>query len=334
MRDRRATQKDVALLAGVSQATVSMAVSGVAHSIPAETLEKIASAARELGYVPNRFAQALKTNRTMTIACVVPDITNPFYPALMHAVQSVCEARNYDVIAVNTDGLAARESRFLDWARQGRVDGVVGVFWTLRATDFRPLIDSGVPVVRIESARKSAGAIPLDNIFVDSRAGSRAMAEYLIGRGHRQIAMIAGQGGPQQVRVEGYAEALTQAGLTPDVVMDEKFSEEGGLRAARSILARPQRPTAIFAANDLMAIGAVQALREAGLRVPQDIAVAGFDDISAAQLVSPALTTVAQFQSDLGLKAAQILMERMTAKTNESGTALEMPFRLIERQST
>lgn len=334
MRDRRATQKDVALLAGVSQATVSMAVSGAASNIPADTLEKIAAAARELGYVPNRFAQALKTNRTMTIACVVPDITNPFYPALMRAVQSVCEAGNYDVIAVNTDGLAAREERFLQWARQGRVDGVVGVFWTLRATDFKPLIDSGVSVVRIESARKSSGTIPLDNIFVDSRAGSFAMAQYLIGRGHARIAMIAGQGGPQQVRVEGYAEALTRAGLIPDVVMDEKFSEEGGLRAARAILARPLRPTAIFAANDLMAIGAMQALREAGLRVPQDIAVAGFDDISAAQLVSPALTTVAQFQSDLGLRAAQILMDRMTGKGSEGGTALEMPFRLIERQST
>ena len=334
MRDRRATQKDVALLAGVSQATVSMVISGASSAIPAETSERISAAARELGYMPNRFAQALKTNRTMTIACVVPDITNPFYPALMRAIQSVCEARDYDVIAVNTDGLAQREQRFLDWARQGRVDGVVGVFWTLRALDFKPLVDSGIPVVRIESSRKGIGSIPLDNIFVDSRAGSFAMVQYLIKRGHRQIAMIAGRGGPQQVRIDGYSEALTLAGGTLDVVIDDKFSEEGGARATRSILARPSRPTAIFAANDLMAIGAMQSLREAGLSVPGDMAVAGFDDISAAMLVSPALTTVAQFQSDVGVKAAQILMDRMAGGTPDIGTALEMPFQLIERQST
>ncbi len=334
MRDKRATQKDVALLAGVSQATVSMALSGAGGSIPAETLEKITAAAATLGYVPNRFAQALKTNRTMTIACVVPDITNPYYPALMRAVQQVCEARDYDVIAVNTDGLAAREARFLDWARLGRAGGVVGVFWTLRALDFRTLIDSGVPVVRVESKRKTTGPMPLDNIFVDSRAGSFAMVRHLIGRGHLRIAMIAGQGGPQQVRVEGYAEALAQAGGVPDVVMDDRFNEEGGLRAARAILARPLRPTAIFAANDLMAIGVLQAAREAGLSVPGDLAVAGFDDIPAAGLVSPGLTTVAQFQSDIGIRAAEILMARMAGRAPEGGTAVEMPFRLIERQST
>jgi LacI family transcriptional regulator len=334
LRDRRATQKDVALLAGVSQATVSMVISGASSAIPAETAERISAAARELGYMPNRFAQALKTNRTMTIACVVPDIANPFYPALMRAIQSVCEAHDYDVIAVNTDGMAQREQRFLDWARQGRVDGVVGVFWTLRASDFKPLVDSGVPVVRIESSRKGIGSIPLDNIFVDSRAGSFAMVQYLIGRGHRQIAMIAGRGGPQQVRIEGYAEALTQAGGTPDVVMDDKFSEEGGARAAASILERPRRPTAIFAANDLMAIGALQTLLGAGLSVPGDMAVAGFDDISAATLVKPALTTVAQFQSDVGVKAAQVLMDRMSGNTPDIGSAIEMPFKLIERQST
>jgi LacI family transcriptional regulator len=311
-----------------------MVISGASSAIPPETSERISAAARELGYMPNRFAQALKTNRTMTIACVVPDITNPFYPALMRAIQSVCEAHDYDVIAVNTDGMAQREQRFLDWARQGRVDGVVGVFWTLRASDFKPLVDSGVPVVRIESSRKSSGSIPLDNIFVDSRAGSFAMVQYLIARGHREIAMIAGRGGPQQVRIEGYAEALIQAGGTPDVVMDDKFSEEGGARAAATILARPHRPTAVFAANDLMAIGAMQAMLGAGLSVPGDMAVAGFDDISAATLVKPALTTVAQFQSDVGVKAAQVLMDRMAGNTPDIGSAIEMPFKLIERQST
>ena len=334
MKPRRATQNDVAQLAGVSQATVSMALSGAHAEIPAETFERISTAAKQLGYVPNRFAQALKTNRTMTIACMVPDITNPFYPALMRGIQSVSEAQGYDVIAVNTDGLADRERHFLNWSLQGRVDGVIGVFWNLRAEDFRPVVSGGVPVVRIESGRKGVGDIPLDNIYVDSRAGSIAMVHALVAKGHYRIAMIAGRGGPQRVRVDGYSAALIDAGGSPDVVLDDAFNEEGGFRAAQVILSRKERPTAIFAANDLMAIGVMQALRMGGVCIPGDIAVAGFDDISAARLVSPALTTVAQHQHEVGIRAAEILMDRIKGRVTGMGTAVEMPFTLIERGST
>ncbi len=157
-RPRRVTQRDVARLAGVSQTTVSMVLSGAsAPSLPSETLERVQAAVRELGYVPNRFAQALKTNRTMTIACVVPDIANPFYPSLLRGVQSVADDAGYDVITVNTDGTAEREQRFLSWCLERRVDGVVGVFFTLRASDFRPLTDSEIGVVRIESSAKRGG---------------------------------------------------------------------------------------------------------------------------------------------------------------------------------
>ena len=334
MKPRRATQNDVAQLAGVSQATVSMALSGAHAEIPSETFERISAAAKQLGYVPNRFAQALKTNRTMTIACMVPDITNPFYPALMRGIQSVSEAQGYDVIAVNTDGLAERERHFLNWSLQGRVDGVIGVFWNLRAEDFQPVVSGGVPVVRIESGRRGVGDIPLDNIYVDSRAGSIAMVHALVAKGHYRIAMIAGRGGPQRVRVDGYSAALIEAGGSPDVVLDDAFNEEGGFRAAQVILSRKERPTAIFAANDLMAIGVMQALRLGGVSIPGDIAVAGFDDISAARLVSPSLTTVAQHQHEVGIRAAEILMDRIKGRVTGMGTAVEMPFTLIERGST
>lgn len=331
---RRVTQKDVAKLAGVSQATVSMVLSGGSPAIPEETWERITRAARELGYVPNRFAQALRTNRTMTIACIVPDIANPFYPTLMRGIQSITDGLNYDVIAVNTDGLPERERHFLEWSRQGRVDGVIGVFFTLRARDLRPLVDAGVPVVRIESSKKHGGEIAVDDIFVDSHAAARAVTNYLIGRGHRRIAMIAGRGGPQSVRVDGYRAALGEAGLPDHVVIEGEFNETGGQRAAESVLASGYAPTAIFAANDLMAIGAMQALRDRGIDIPGQIAVVGFDDISAARLVTPSLTTVAQFQGDMGVKAAQILMERLRGSRPGAGTALEMPFSLIERGST
>ena len=334
MTNGRATQKDVARAAGVSQATVSMVLSGGGASIPAETWERITKAAKDLGYVPNRFAQALKTSRSMTIACIVPDITNPFYPSLIRGIQSIADGLNYDVITVNTDGTPERERHFLDWARQGRVDGVIGVFFTLKAKDFNPLVEAGVPIVRIESSKKRGGEIPIDDIYVDSKAAAQTVTEYLLGLGHKRIALVAGRGGPQAHRIEGYRKALAEFSHPDHVVIDNEFSEMGGIRAAESILSGDFRPTAIFAANDLMAIGVMQSLRERGIRIPEDIAVVGFDDISAAKLVTPTLTTVAQFQWKMGERAAQTLMERLRGEKTGAGTAVEMPFDLIVRGST
>jgi LacI family transcriptional regulator len=330
----RATQKDVAKAAGVSQATVSLVLSGATAAIPEETWARITKAARDLGYVPNRFAQALKTSRSMTIACIVPDITNPFYPSLIRGIQSVTDGENYDVIAVNTDGIPERERHFLGWARQGRVDGVVGVFFSLRAADFRPLVEAGVPVVRIEASRKTGGDIAIDDIYVDSQEAARAVTQHLIQQGHRRIAMVAGRGGPQTHRIEGYRLALAAAGCEAHVAIDEEFSERGGVRAAEMILASGFFPTAIFAANDLMAIGVMHALQERRIAIPKDIAVVGFDDISAAKLVTPTLSTVAQFQWQLGERAARTLMERLQGVRTGPGTALEMPFDLVLRNST
>jgi LacI family transcriptional regulator len=330
----RATQKDVAKAAGVSQATVSMVLSGGGGSIPAETWARITKAAKDLGYVPNRFAQALKTSRSMTIACIVPDITNPFYPSLIRGIQAVADGQNYDVIAVNTDGAPDRERHFLDWARQGRVDGVIGVFFTLRAADFASLLEAGVPVVRIESSKKRGGDIPIDDIYVDSRAAAEAVTDYLIAQGRTRIALVAGRGGPQAHRIEGYRTALARHGYAEHVIIDDEFSEVGGTRAANAILDGDFNPTAIFAANDLMAIGVMQALRERDIDIPRQIAVAGFDDISAAKLVTPTLTTVAQFQAKMGERAAQTLMDRLRGVATGTGTAVEMPFELVLRGST
>ncbi len=330
----RATQKDVAKLAGVSQATVSLVLSGGSATIPAETWERITQAAKELGYVPNRAAQALRTSRTMTIACIVPDITNPFYPALIRGIQSVTDKVNYDVVAVNTDGNPERERHFLDWFRQGRVDGVIGVFFTLRAKDFKPLVDAGVPVVRIESSRKRGGAIAIDDIYVDSQAAATEVTKFLHAKGHTRIAMVAGRGGPQGVRVEGYRAAMAGFGGAEHVVIEDEFSELAGVRAAEAVLASGYDPTAIFAANDLMAIGVMQALRDRGIDIPGQIAVVGFDDISAARLVTPPLTTVAQFQADMGARAAEMMMGRLNGARAAAATVIEMPFTLIERGST
>ncbi|TKT69236.1 LacI family transcriptional regulator [Aquamicrobium sp. LC103] len=304
-----------------------------APAIPAETRQRIVDAAKSLGYSPNRFAQALKTRRTMTIACIVPDITNPFYPSLIRGVQKAAQAQGYDVIAVNTDGLAEQERHFVTWAGEGRVDGVIGVFFNTRAPDLAALVDSDIPIVRIEASRKTGGDLAIDDLYVDSRAAARAVTEYLIGKGHRRIAMVAGIGGPQSERIEGYREAVAEIGEMPLVHVEQNFDEKGGLRAAEKLLAKEPHFSAVFAANDLMAIGVMQTLRERQIDIPGRVAVVGFDDISAARLVTPSLTTVTQFQDRMGERAAAILVERMQGKRSGPGTTEMMPFKLVERDS-
>ncbi len=336
---RRPTQADVARLANVSQATVSYVLnSNSAISVPEVTRQRILSAVHELGYVPNGIARSLRTQKTYMIAAVIPDITNPFYPAFERGVQEAAEASGYDLIVFNTGGIAEKERRCVRSLQQGRVDGVVAVFFHLKAEDLRPLLERNVALVRLEAVKKGVSSLnlPLDNLYVDNVAASRTAVEHLIGRGHQRIGMIAGQSGPRQARVRGYRAALAAHRLPLDeaLILDGDFSEDGGHRAMQSLLDGPQPPTAVFAANDVMAMGALVAIREAGLGVPEDVAVVGFDDIPAAGLITPRLTTVAQFQENLGVRAAEMLLERLDGSAPEQGRSEEMPYELIVREST
>lgn len=336
---RRPTQADVAKLARVSQATVSYVLNdNSAISVPEETRGRILAAVDELGYVPNGIARSLRTRRTYMIAAVIPDITNAFYPAFERGVQEAAEASGYDLIVFNTGGTVEKERRCVRSLQQGRVDGVVAVFFHLKAEDLRPLLARNVALVRLEAVKKGTSSLdlPLDNLYVDNVAASRAAVEHLIGRGHKRIGMIAGQGGPRQARARGYHAALAAHGLPPAeaLIRDGDFSEEGGHRAMRSLLGGPRPPTAVFAASDVMAVGALVAIREAGLRVPEDVAVVGFDDIPVARLITPRLTTVAQFQENLGVRAAEMLLERLDGAAPEHGRNEEMPYELIVREST
>ena len=153
---KRITQKDVAALAGVSQAVVSVVLTKGNHTYPQETVIRVEQAANQLGYIPNRFAQALKTNKTMSIACIVPDIANPFYASLVRGVQSVTDRYHYDAIVASTDGLRERELHFLRWSAQGRVDAVVGTFFNVGMKDFAPYLQAGIPIARIEARMKKA----------------------------------------------------------------------------------------------------------------------------------------------------------------------------------
>ncbi|WP_174802172.1 LacI family DNA-binding transcriptional regulator [Martelella limonii] len=330
---RRVTQKEVAERAGVAQATVSLVLNGGRDKVAPETAERIEAAIAELGYQPNRFAQALRTQRTHVIACVVPDLSNPFYPSLVVAVQKVARAAGYEVITIDTEGREANERQVVQAALHGRFDGIVGVFFNLGARDLAPLGKAGVPIVRIEVSRKSGGPLPIDDLYIDNEAAARALTEHLLSLGHRDITMIAAPGGPQRVRLGGYLAAMEAAGAAPNVSEAENFTVEGGRSAAAALVESGAPVTAIIAANDLMAIGVMQSLIAHGLAIPDDISVAGFDDILAAELVTPSLTTVAQFQDRLGAAAAEKLLARLANDAEAPGEAEEMPHQIIIRKS-
>ena len=306
-----------------------------AVSVPAETRARVLAAMHELGYVPNRAARSLRTSKTLTIASIIPDITNPFYPAFVRGIQDVADQHGYDLIMYNSDGAAEKEHKYLDSVEQGRADGLVGVFFHVSARELGGLLEQGIAIVRLEAMRKASGELPLDNIFVDSLTATRDAVTYLLGRGYRGVAMLGNTPGPGEARQQGYRQALQTAGLPvrDEFVIRCDFTEAGGYLGMQALLALRTRPDAVFAANDVMAMGALAAIQAAGLQVPADIAVMGFDDIPLARLLTPPLTTVRQYQTQLGRRAAELLLERLTGAYTGPGRSQEMPYEIVPRTS-
>lgn len=335
-RRQRVTQADVARRAGVSQAMVSYVLTGSAGvTVPEETRQRILAAMTALGYVPNRAARSLRTSKSFTIGCVIPDIANPFYPTFVRGIQDMVDPCGYDLVMYNSDGLAERENKAIHSLRQGRVDGVIGVFFHSGARALAALLEQQIAVVRLEAQARTVGNWPLDNLYVDSRTAAETAVAYLIGRGYERIALLTNAPGPGQPRALGYQTALLQHGraVVEAYTSIGDFSLEGGAAGMEQLLTVTPPPDAVFAANDLMAIGAMMTCKAHGLRIPEEIAIVGFDDIPTAQIITPTLTTVSQFQRQLGVRAAELLLERLEGQAPPTGRNIEMPFQLILRQS-
>ena len=332
---RKPTQKDVATHAGVSQAAVSSVLSGDAAGIRPEVQERIRDSARTLNYVPNRMAQALKTNRSMMIACIVPDLSNPFYPPLIRAVQKVVEPQGYDVIALSTDGSGAAEARMIELCIDRRVAGIVGVFFVATIRELMGALNADIPVVRYESAPKRGGPLPVDDYYVDNHQVASALTAQLIGLGHRDIVFMASPGGPERARIGGYSTALAVAGLTPRVVTAPSYSIDGGAAIAAELLAEGSgRPTAIMCADDLLACGTIRACQTSGLSLPQDMSVTGFNNLAMTDVLNPSLTTVSLGQELFGQLAGERLLARVRGDVEGPGEAVALPYAIVDRAST
>jgi LacI family transcriptional regulator len=339
-RPRRPRQFDVAREANVSQAAVSLVLNNVASaSIPTETRKRILDAASRLGYTPHHAARGLRAKKTFTIAAIITDINNPFYPAFTRGIQSTTDRHGYDLIIYNTDGTAERERKCLRSVLQDRVDGVIVVLGNLMTECLRAVLSHNIAVVRLQPVRQDIDDpeldLPMDRIYVDNAAAAHCAVKYLLERGHTRIGMICGQKSAFNARILGYQRALAEHGIPCDdeLVRGTSYTEAGGYQGMRELLQLHPRVTAVFGGNDLIAIGAMQAIREAGLSIPRDCAVMGLDDIPAARLTHPALTTIAQFEDRAGRRAAEMLMERLSGRAPNEGRWEEIPFELVVRES-
>ncbi|WP_162592179.1 LacI family DNA-binding transcriptional regulator [Variovorax sp. PBL-E5] len=331
---RRPTQRDIAAATGLSQTAVSLVLRhGDVPAVSADARARILKAAQRLGYVPNRIAQNLQATRSHTLACIVPDITNPTYPAMVRGFQAVSQAAGYDVMIFDTDAQPERERQALNWLLQGHVDGVLASFFHIAEAELAGLVRRGTALVLIgRPARKTSTQI--DRLYVDNAGAARAMTQALIAKKHRHIAMISHPLGPGAERCRGYRSAMKDAGLRTIDIPADGFVQDAGMRAMAEFLAQRPLCSAVFAANDLLAIGAMAAIRAVGLRIPQDIAVAGFDDIPAAALMYPALTTVHRSEPAMGRMAADMLIAQLDAHGAERpGRSIELPYQLVMRDS-
>lgn len=332
------TLRQVADHAGVHPATVSRALNPETQQmVSADTLERVLAAARELNYRTNTIARSLRTQRSMTVGVVIPDITNPLFPRIVRGIDDALEKVQYASLVAYTDGRDERLMDRFEVLRQRGVDGLIVA--TARHTDraLDSLEASGVPVVQI-NRRSQNRTIP--SVIADNRGGVELAVAHLVELGHRRIAYV---GAPQttstgRMRLAGFRTGMRRAGLevtAADTQFARAITMEEGARVAGALLAAEPDVTAIVAANDLMALGCYDALRAAGRGCPEDVSVIGFNDMTFADRFDPPLTTIHFDHYELGAAAVDVLMRRLrSASPVPAAVRLELETRLVVRAST
>ena len=327
------TIKDVAKHAEVSFTTVSHVLNGT-RNVSDAVKQRVLKAVQELQYVPSGIARSLKTNRTHTIGIIIPNNSNPFFAEVVRGIEDACFEAGFSAILCNTDDLPAKQQAYARLLGEKQVDGIVGLSSGAEDQLVEVLRGIGVPLVVLD---REAGGGDIDQIGIDHEQGTSLAMNHLLLLGHRQIACIAGplSTGPARLRAQTYQRVLQGADIaTPaGFVREADYTSAGGHAATLALLSRPQRPTAIFASNDLMAIGCIAAASSLGLRVPQDLSVVGFDDIALAAYTSPPLTTVAQPKHEAGRLAANLLLERVQGRRTQPRRE-RLATTLCVRQST
>jgi LacI family transcriptional regulator len=330
-----ATIHDVAKRAGVAPITVSRVINNSGYFSQA-TRARVEAAIAELEYMPNRLASSLRSKRTNTLALVITDITNPFFTTLARGVEDTASDAGYTVIFCNTDESEIEERKYLQVLLQQQVDGILLVPARSNAVSLEVIRKQGTPVVVLD--RRMPPGANVDVVRCENEDGAYRLTRLLIELGHRHIAILSGPMGVSTAedRLAGYQRALIEAGLRPDPnqIIYGAFNQTSGYDMIQRLLAITARPTAIFAANNMIGIGALKAIRDIGLRVPEDFAMVSFDDLPPNLLTFPFFTVAAQPAYDMGRTATQLLLARLAGKAPESCQEIVLPVEMIVRQSS
>lgn len=324
--------KDIARSAGVSHSTVSRALAG-SPLVKEETKQRIVRIAGEMGYTPHALARSLVTRRTQTIGVVVTTIADPFVSEVVRGIEETGQSFGYNVILCNSNAEPKRELAAVKALREKRVDGIIVTASRVGELYLPRLQDFDVPIVLVNSQQTGPY---VHSIATDDEFGGQMATEHLIGLGHRRIGYIASPNNTSssQARMTGYAKALADHGIARDPALyaEGDGRPAAGRKAMAQLLALPSPPSAVFCYNDMTAIGALRAIKEAALSIPADISVIGYDDIPIVEYLDPPLTTIAQRKYDMGCWAMQMLLDLLAGSSEVENVTVEPT--LVVRDST
>jgi LacI family transcriptional regulator, galactose operon repressor len=326
---------EVAKHAQVSIATVSNVIRGT-RRVSDVLRERVEAAIRELDYSPNEIARSLKVKQTRMLALVLPDITNPFFPEIIRGAEDTAFDRGYFLVTANTDEQIGRERRIVSALRSYRVDGILLASAPGKdSSHIQSIMQAGISIVCLD---RTVSDIKTDAVLLDNVRGGRECVRHLIQGGHSRIAIITGSLALQTglERLRGYKEALRECDIEVDrgLILEGDFRDESGYRLGKELLQRKVRPTAIFVCNGVMTLGVLKAFEEMGVRCPDDIALATFDDLAVDRSFHPHLTAVVQPGYEMGARAATILMDRVEGKLTHEPLVVRIVPTLVVREST
>lgn len=325
------TLMDIASRSGVSTSTVSRVLSNSSHSVAEKTRQKVLQAAEELNYTPNAFARGLSKGEFRFIGLVVSDIRDPYFVEMARGVEDQASLRDYLVVYCNTDRAPEKERRYLEQLSALRAGVILAGGGFRREDHVRGLASHPAPVVTVGTNQLGCAAVRIDN-----SGGTLSAVDHLWGLGHRTIAFLGGPGSSTAAieRLAGFrdAMALHRLAVNESLVVESDYTLEGGSTSLSALLESPVRPTALFAANDQMALGAIREAKARGIRVPEELAVVGFNGIAAAEESDPPLTTVSLYPREMGRMAFDLLLQRQ--RRGEDPPSILVQGELIVRGST
>jgi DNA-binding LacI/PurR family transcriptional regulator len=335
MMKKRVTRDDVAARARVSVAVVSYVLNDGPRPVTPETRAKVEKAIEELGYYRNELARSLRVQQSLTIGLITPDFLNPVFAEIAQAIQEICIPNGYLMLFVYSGSDPKREKELVHMFRAKQVDGVIVQPVTSDPLEaIKPLQQAKIPAVLLQHDCPGVPCVVLRDV-----QGGQMATQHLLDLGHRRIGFIKGclpSAARAEERLIGYRQALKAAGIEPDpaLVIESEITQNAGYQAMQQLLALPEPPTAVFNHNDVLAVGAMHAIRTAGLSIPGDVSVVGYDDTASSAYLAPPLTTIRFSRREMGRQAAALLFRAIEQDENHKPYTVEVPVQWVQRAST